>query len=148
MSGWAGRLWRRRESDVPIRGPIDPTAPAALACGWNGLPWGSSLVEFRDRFPHADKTDSGWWVTGDGPEEFCGITMTYTQYGFNRRQQLYMVVFIPEPHHRELLSPAALNMLGAPPGHGMGWKLGEVVVEVKVAGIAAVLTHQRYGRHT
>lgn len=140
-------LRRRREPDAPIRAPIDPTAPAALARGWNGLPWGSPLTEFRGRFPHADKTDSGWWVTGEGPEEFCGITMAYTQYAFNRRQQLYLVSFIPETHHRELLAPAALNMLGAPRGYGTVWKVGEVVVEVKVAGVVATLTHQRYGHH-
>jgi hypothetical protein len=148
MSGWASRLWRRRDQGVPSGAPIDPTGPPALADGWNGLPWGSSVAEFRRRFPHADKTGSGWWVTGNGPEQFLGVTMAYTQYGYNSREQLFLVSFIPEPQHRAMLTPAALDTFGAPPGYSTTWRLGDVVVEVKTAGVVVTLTHERYARHT
>lgn len=147
MSDWIRRLRRRRDVDSASQGPLDPMAPATLAYGWNGLPWGSALAEFRNRFPHADLTSGGWWVTGEGPEEFCGITMAYTQYGFNRRQELYLVSFIPETQDRASLAPAALNMFGAPSGMGTVWNVGQLVVEVKVAGVLATLTHERFGRH-
>jgi hypothetical protein len=148
MSGWGSRLWRRRDRDVPSRLPSDPTAPPSVADGWNGLSWGSSVAEFRNRFPHADKTGSGWWVTGEGPESFLGIPMAYTQYGYNDREQLFLVSFIPEPQHRAMLAPAALNAFGAPPGYSTTWKRGDVVVEVKTAGVVVTLTHERYARRT
>lgn len=147
MSGWTGRWLRRREREAPGLGPIDPTAPSALADGWNGLSWGSSVADFRHRFPHADRTESGWWVTGAGPEEFLGVTMTYTQYGYNRREQLYLIAFIPAPPDRPRLSPAALNTFGAPAGLSTTWQIGDVVAEVKTAGVAVTLTHTRHARH-
>ncbi|MBL7258097.1 hypothetical protein [Paractinoplanes lichenicola] len=121
-----------------------PSASAELALGWNGLHWGSPLAEFRARFPHAARTESGWWVTGEGAEEFCGIPMAFTQYGFDQRDQLYMVSFIPEVIHRDRLAPAALNALGAPSDYATVWRLGDVVVEVKIAGVVATVTHGRY----
>jgi hypothetical protein len=130
-------LWRRRVSDLG----------AVIAQGWNGMPWGSSLQEFRARFPKASKTDSDWWLTGDGPEPFCGVAMAYTQYGFNARDQFYWVTFIPDTPQRGRLTPAVFNALGAPSGQDAVWHVGDVVVEVKTAGVLATMSHRRYARH-
>jgi hypothetical protein len=117
---------------------------AAMAEGWNGLPWGASLATFRARFPHAHQTESDWWQIGQGPESFCGVTMAITQYAFNSRDELCTVAFIPDPENRPRLSVAAVNELGAPDGMDLTWTFADVVVEVKLAGVVATLTHSTY----
>jgi hypothetical protein len=114
--------------------------------GWNGVPWGASVSEFQARFPHAAKEDSGWWATGEGPEAFCGIVMR-AQYAFNDSDQLYMVSFIPEAADRGRVSVAAVNELGAPDGSAASWTIGEIEVEVKVAGVVVTMTHERLADH-
>lgn len=66
---------------------------------------------------------------------FCGITMAITQYAFNARDQLCTVAFIPEPQDRSRLSVAAVNELGPPDDMALHWTFGDVVVEVKLAGV-------------
>lgn len=117
---------------------------AALAHGWNDLPWGASLADFRAKFPDAHPNHT-WWVTGQGPESFCGIVMD-TQYAFNSRDELYVIAFYPKPEDRPRLAPAALNHLGAPDGMDTTWTAGDVQVEVKTAGIVATITHTKLGR--
>jgi hypothetical protein len=120
------------------------TAGAAVAEGWNGFPWGAPLSSFRERYPNALLTDSGWWQTGEAPEPFCGVPMSITQYAFNDRDELSTVAFIPEPENRARLSVAAMNELGAPDGMDLLWTFGNAVAEVKLAGVIATLTHPAY----
>ncbi|WP_228083684.1 serine/threonine-protein kinase [Streptomyces profundus] len=125
-----------------------PAAPegegSSLATGWNGLPWGATADEFLARFPDGRQKSADWWVTGEGPERFCGVSMP-TQYAFGPRGGLGLVVFYPEVEDRERLPVAVLETLGAPDGHTTRWTRGEVVVEVKVAGVAASISHRRHG---
>ena len=130
------RFRRRR---VEVR-----TGMPEVAEGWNGLPWGSSLAGFKDRFPRARLTDAGWWWTGEGPEPFCGVPMAITQYGFNAREELETVAFIPDTGDRAQLPVAVVNVLGAPDGMDLRWTVGDVVVAVKIAGVVATLTHPTY----
>ena len=132
-----------------LRRRSEPAGPAeaghvkdAIAWGWNGLRWGASLGEFTVRFSRADGTTGGWWKTGAGPEVFCGVTMD-TQYAFNSRGELYLVAFYPGVADRERLPVAALNELGSPDGDDTRWTVDEVEVDVKLAGIAATMTHRR-----
>lgn len=120
------------------------TPGAAIAEGWNGLPWGAPLETFKARFPDAHLTESDWWQTGQEPESFCGVTMAITQYAFNARNELCTVAFIPDPENRPQLSVAAVNELGAPDGMDLVWTFGDVVVSVKMAGVVATLTHPAY----
>jgi hypothetical protein len=122
--------------------PPAPVAREAVAWGWNELPWGSSIAEFEARFPRGSGESGGWWKTGAGPEEFCGIVME-TQYAFNSRGELYLVAFYPARGDRERLAPAVLAALGPPEGTATRWAAGEVQVDVKVAGTVATLTHGR-----
>ncbi|MET8571461.1 serine/threonine-protein kinase [Streptomyces sp. NPDC004783] len=131
---------RRRDR---AEAPPTVTNPATVEHGWNGLPWGATVQQFRARFPGAAQQNGEWWVTGRGPESFCGIVMD-TQYGFNDRGRLYLVVFYPEPEDRERLPVAALTTLGAPDGKTTKWTRGDVVVDVKVAGVAASITHRGF----
>ncbi|MEU5398027.1 serine/threonine-protein kinase [Streptomyces sp. NPDC005963] len=119
-----------------------PTAPksSAIERGWNGLAWGSTVSHFQERFPRAAQENGEWWVTGQGPESFCGIVMP-TQYAFDDRGRLYLVVFYPEVEDRERLPGAVLETLGAPDGSTTRWTRGEVVVDVKVASVAASITY-------
>jgi hypothetical protein len=135
-------FWRRRQQQATTNTALGAT----IAWGWNEIEWGSSLEGFRSRFPRANKTDSGWWLTGDGPEAFCGVPMAHTQYGFNSADQLYLVTFIPDSPQRAQLTPAVLNALGAPSGMDAVWNIGDVTVEVKTAGVLAAVTHGRYAR--
>jgi serine/threonine protein kinase len=141
------RLFRRRRAESPA-----PAASAAsslpqasgreaIAEGWNGLPWGTTVAEFRARFPGSSHQNGEWWLTGLDRERFCGIEMHTTQYAFNSRDRLCMVALIPETKDRERLAVAAINELGAPDGASTTWTCGEVEVAVKVAGVAATLTH-------
>lgn len=133
-------LFRRRRVTTASAG----ISAAGLAEGWNGMPWGMALATFRQRFPHAHLTESGWWRTGEELESFCGVEMAITQYAFNARHELKTVAFIPEPEDRAGLSVAAVNELGAPGGRDLHWTFGDVVVEVKLAGVVATLTHPVY----
>jgi hypothetical protein len=135
-------LFRRKH--VPANTTRVGTLGAVLAEGWNGLPWGAPLTAFRARFPHAHLTESDWWQTGQDPESFCGIEMAITQYAFNARDQLCTVAFIPEPQDRSRLSVAAMNELGPPDSMALYWTFGDVAAEVKLAGVAAALTHLTY----
>lgn len=137
------RRRRREPQDEPPRKPPGSALAAAISEGWNGLPWGATIPQFWTRFPDAAQRDGGWWVTGQGPESFCGLVMD-AQYAFNADDQLYMVCFYPEVADRERLSPAVLNALGAPDGTATLWTVGDVVVEVKVAGVIAAMTHRRF----
>jgi hypothetical protein len=112
---------------------------AAIAFGWNGLEWGTSLDDFRARFPDAHMNHT-WWVTGQGPESFCGIVMD-AQYAFNRGDEFSLVAFYPQPGACSQLAPAVVNYLGAPDGMDTRWTVGDVEVEVKTAGIVATITH-------
>jgi hypothetical protein len=127
---------RRKTVDAP------PTVsnPSAIERGWNGLAWGATVSQFQARFPSAAQENGEWWVTGQGPESFCGIVMP-TQYAFNDRGQLCLVVFYPEAKDRERLPGAFLQTLGAPDGATTKWTRGDVVVDVKVASVAASITH-------
>jgi hypothetical protein len=133
-------LFRRKRA----RSTAVSVSAAAMAEGWNGLPWGAALSAFRARFPQAHVTESDWWQTGQGAEAFCGVPMAITQYGFNSRDELCMVTFIPEPDNRPRLSVAAVNEFGPPEGMDLNWTLGEVVVEVKLAGVMVTVTHPSY----
>lgn len=143
-------LFRRKRARTVPPCPDGPRRDAgvlrgsALAEEWNGLPWGASLTRFRERFPRARLTESGWWRTGEEPEPFCGVPMSITQYAFNSRHELETVAFIPEPEDRPALSVAAVNELGAPDGTTLRWTFGDVVAEVKLAGVVATLTHPAY----
>jgi serine/threonine protein kinase len=124
--------------------PVDasPTVvdPGAIETGWNDLAWGATVADFRARFPGAAQQNGEWWVTGRGPESFCGIVMA-TQYAFNGHGELCLVAFYPEAADRERLPVAVLQTLGAPDGQTTKWTRGDVVVDVKVAGVAASITH-------
>ena len=130
--------WKRKTA----RSPEVEAARQAIEKGWNGLPWGTSLSDFQARFPGATRSDSGWWLTGDGHESFFGIVML-TQYSFNSRDQLCLVAFYPETTDRERLPVVMINALGMPRGQDIGWKLGGVDVDVKAASVAASLTHRK-----
>jgi hypothetical protein len=132
-------LRRRRGSTAA---PEPGRTREVIAWGWNDLPWGSSIAEFEARFPRASGESGGWWRTGAGPEEFCGIVMA-AQYAFNSRGELYLVAFYPGRGDRERLTPAALEELGPPDGPATRWTIGEVEADVKVAGTVATLTHRR-----
>jgi hypothetical protein len=134
-------LRRRRSTGEPEQATVDE-----VSVGWNGVPWGSTIADFKAQFPQATRTDSGWWQTGTGPEEFCGIVMAYTQYGFNTRDELYMLSFIPDMPDRERLSVAAINRFGEPRDTSLAWVIGDVQVEIKMAGVVATMTHRRYAR--
>lgn len=133
----------RRKNQRARTGPVSASA-AAMAEGWHGLPWGASLSVFRTTFPQAHVTESDWWQTGQGPESLCGVAMEITQYGFNARDELYMVTFIPASEDRERLSVAAVNEFGAPKNMDLLWKFGDVEVTVKLAGVMATMTHPAY----
>ncbi|MFD7064854.1 serine/threonine-protein kinase [Streptomyces sp. NPDC059906] len=140
------RLIPTRRKDA--RGTPEHTVPGdpgarSLAQSWNGLPWGASLADFRARFPDAAQQNGDWWVTRQGPETFCGVTMD-TQYAFNSRGKLCLIAFYPEPGDRERLPVAVLEALGAPDGTSTRWTRGKVVVEVKVAGVVATMTHSGF----
>ncbi|TGB10309.1 serine/threonine-protein kinase [Streptomyces sp. MZ04] len=128
----------RRDTTAPDSPTV--TEPGSVEWGWNGLPWGATVDDFRARFSAATQENGEWWVTGRGPETFCDVVMN-TQYGFNERGRLYLVVFYPEAEDRERLPVAVLTTMGAPDGSTTKWTRGEVVVDVKVAGIAASITH-------
>ena len=131
---------RRRRTSVTAPEPADTRA--VIARGWNDLPWGTSIAEFEARFPHASGEAGGWWTTGTGTEEFCGTEMD-ARYAFNSRGELYLVAFYPGARDRERLAVAVMNELGAPDGMSTRWTIGEVEVDVKVAGTVATLTHRR-----
>jgi hypothetical protein len=135
-------LFRRKQAQT--RTTTTTPSAAAFAEGWNGLPWGASLSAFRERYPAALLTDAGWWQTGESPEPFCGVPMAITQYAFNDRDEMSTVAFIPDPADRPQLSVAAVNELGAPGGMDLVWTFGDVVAEVKLAGVIAMLTHPGY----
>ncbi|MER6366231.1 serine/threonine-protein kinase [Kitasatospora sp. NPDC001527] len=124
----------------PAGPPPAAANPTAVEDGWNGLPWGAGIAQFRARFPNAYQ-EEGWWLTGTGPETFCGIEM-HAQYSFNDRGELGFVAFIPEAEDRGKLPVAVMNTLGAPDGTTTAWTRGDVVVEVKVAGVVATLAHR------
>lgn len=128
---------RRGTADAP---PPTVSNPGAIERGWNGLAWGATVSQFRARFPGAAQQNGEWWITGQGPESFCGIVMA-TQYAFNDRGELCLVVFYPEAEDRERLPGAFLETLGAPDGATTKWTRGDVVVDVKVASVAASITN-------
>jgi hypothetical protein len=138
-------LFRRKR--LSTNAPRAGTLGAVMAEGWSGLPWGAPLAAFKARFPQAHLTESDWWQTGQEPEPFCGVAMSITQYAFNARDQLCTVAFIPEPEDRSRLSVAAMNELGPPDGMALHWTFGDVVAEVKLAGVMASLTHSTYTDH-
>lgn len=135
-------LFRRKHAQTGTA-PVGTTG-AAIAEGWHGFPWGAPLSAFKARFPGAHLTESDWWQTGEAPEPFCGIPMAISQYAFNDRDELCTVAFIPEPENRPRLSVAVVNELGAPDGMDLRWTFGDVVAEVKLAGVIATLTHPTY----
>ncbi len=65
-----------------------------------------------------------------------------TQDSFNARDQLSMVAFYPEVADRDHVTVAVINGLGLPLGNDTRWTVGDVMVEVKVAGVVASLTHR------
>jgi hypothetical protein len=132
-------LRRRRAS---VAAPEPASTRAEIARGWNDLPWGTSIAEFEARFAGASGEAGGWWRTGTGPEEFCGIVMD-ARYAFNSRGELYLVALYPGTRDRERLAVAVLNELGAPDGTSTRWTIGEVEADVKIAGTVATLTHRR-----
>jgi hypothetical protein len=135
-------LRRGKAGRAAARPPVSD--PLAVEHGWNGLRWGASVDEFTARFPAATRQNGEWWVTGRGPETFCGIVMA-AQYAFNDHGELSLVVFYPEPEDRDRLAVAVLETLGAPDGTTTRWTRGPVVVDVKVAGVAASMTHTGFG---
>ncbi len=135
-------LFRRKRANVGTTRV--GASGAAIAEGWNGFAWGARLETFRARFPEARLTESGWWQTGQEPEPLCDVPMAITQYAFNTRDELCTVAFIPETEDRPRLSVAVVNELGAPDGIDLVWTVGDVVVEVKLAGVVATLTHPAY----
>jgi hypothetical protein len=132
-------LRRRRAS---VAAPEPGTTRAEIARGWNDLSWGTSIAEFKTRFSRASGAAGGWWTTGAGSEEFCGIVMD-ARYAFNSRGELYLVAFYPGVGDRDRLAVAAMNELGPPDGTKTRWTIGEVEADVKVAGTVATLTHRR-----
>jgi hypothetical protein len=81
--------------------------------GWNGVPWGASLAEFRQKFSKSAENESGWYVTGGGDEFFLGFPMQ-TGYAFNSRGQFYMLRFLAEEKHGEQIEVALVRILGGP----------------------------------
>jgi len=144
--GGLGRLFRRRRAAAsPASSDSrEPSLRAAIAKGWNGVPWGATVADFKGRFPGAHQQNGEWWVTGQGTESFCGIQMHTTQYSFSSRGRLRMVAFIPDSGDREALPVAAINTLGPPDDSSTTWTVGEVEVAVKIGGIVATLTHRRF----
>jgi hypothetical protein len=130
---------RRRKQSVS---PEVEANRAGLAAGWGDLPWGTSLGEFQTRFPDAERTASGWWTMGRGHEPFLGVDML-TQLAFNTRDQLYLVALYPEGPDRERTSVNVIRALGPPTGNDLTWTVGDVEIEVKVAGVAIMVTHRR-----
>ncbi|WP_062218156.1 serine/threonine-protein kinase [Streptomyces sp. NBRC 109706] len=124
-------------------GDGDGDGESSIATGWNGLEWGATTADFLALFPDGRQENGDWWVTGEGPERFCGVTMD-AQYAFGPGGGLGLVAFYPEVEDRDRLPVAVLETLGAPDGHTTRWTRGKVVVEVKVAGVAATVTHRRH----
>jgi hypothetical protein len=135
-------MWFLRRNRALAAGAAAKTTGSAIARGWNGVPWGSTVAEFTATFPRASRQESSWWLTGQGPESFCGVVMR-TQYAFNGRDELCTVSFIPDTDDRERLSVAAMTEWGTPNGSSLCWTFGDVEVEIKVAGVAAVMTHRK-----
>lgn len=129
---------RRRRASAP--GPV--RIRDVVAWGWNDLPWGSSIAEFEARFPRASGESGGWWKTGAGPEEFCGV-VTDARYAFNSRGELCLVALYPRIRDRERLVEAVLAEFGPPGGTVTRWRFGEVEADVKASGTVATLTHRR-----
>ncbi|MEU5883897.1 hypothetical protein [Spirillospora sp. NPDC047279] len=122
--------------------PRDPSG-GRLGWGWNGVSWGTSSDEFTKRFPQASQQNGDWWVTGLGPETFCGVTMD-AQYAFNDNDEFAMVVFYPEIGDRARLPGAVSGELGAPGSTATVWRVGKVEVSVKPGGGTATLRHTVY----
>lgn len=111
---------------------VPAAALAALAHGWNGLPWGTTLPEFQRRFPEA-YIDGPCWLTGEGEERFERIRMPTTKYMFNAKGQFYLVAFYP-PDEVDLLdgdyASHLLGTFGNPDGaKGTSWSHGTVVLK-------------------
>lgn len=114
---------------------------SALYAGWNGVPWGASLADFRKRFPRSSRTESGWLVTGEGKENLLGYLMS-AQYSFTDKGRFRMVVFYPEMgEQREMIGPRIINQFGPPDGEALVWTDGPIHLTVKVAGIGVAISH-------
>jgi hypothetical protein len=110
-----------------------------MYAGWNGVPWGASLVDFRKKFPGSSRTESGWFVTGEGKENLLGYLMS-AQYGFTDGGRFCMVAFYPEMgEQREMIGVRIINLFGPPDGTHLVWTDGPIQVEVKTAGIVVII---------
>ena len=95
-----------------------------LEKGWRGLSWGTSLSEFKTRFPKHSQ-DATWWTTGEGIEEFAGLWMK-TRYGFNKHERLSTVQFLPNQEDRSRVVESLVATLGQPTSEKEGnrfWNL-------------------------
>lgn len=70
--------------------------------GWNGLEWGTTLEQFKAKFPKASKNAFDRWSTGAGEEKLVGISGN-SLYGFNKKGELNLVVFEPVEAERATL---------------------------------------------
>jgi hypothetical protein len=110
-----------------------------LYAGWNGVPWGASLADFRKRFPGSSGSESDWLVTGEGKENLLGYLMT-AQYAFTNKGRFCMVGFYPEMgEQREMIHVRLLNLFGPPDGTAFVWTDGPIEVEVKMASVAVMI---------
>jgi hypothetical protein len=103
-------------------------AMSFFARGWNSLPWGAPLAEFRRRFPRAF-LEGNKWRTGESAEELTGtgIRMT-TGYMFNQKGQFELVGFDNAPS--EVDGQVFFEVFGEPDGKmGTSWSCGPVVLK-------------------
>ena len=63
--------------------------------GWGAIDWGSSLDDFKKKFPDARQLENGRWVSGKGEEDLAGVKVT-AEYAFGKKEQMSMVRFQPD----------------------------------------------------
>jgi hypothetical protein len=110
----------------------------SISYGWNNLPWGATLSDFRKRFPQSSQTKEGWLITGEGEEVLGGIHMR-TQYALNKKGLFYMVAFLPRVENRSDTSVAIINTFGAPDGDSLVWSHESIKLEVKSQGMLVTI---------
>ena len=117
---------------------IPGAALSVFAGGWNGLPWGATVAEFRRRFPEASFDDIKW-ETGEGEEELAGVRMI-TGYMFNKKGHLFLVSFDPGAGEEVDWRPLQAAF-GMPDGvKRTSWSCGSVILNARDAVVVLVNT--------
>jgi len=125
------------KSDIQI-------APKSITYGWNGLEWGATLAEAKDRFIGCQSQDGELFFSCKNETcIFCGIKVK-PFYKFNDDNLFYYLILVPELKNRaRLCQDILLNFECQNNDNGCRCLSGDLKIEINNTYKIIIITNKR-----